>query len=76
MYDLLCLPHLGLGMVVRIVVFDPEDDSLDGSTFDDWGPLPSAPAFINPNKVLTDDALDPANIVEQGAVAWSDLTLP
>lgn len=75
-YDLLCLPHLGLGMVVRIVVFDPEEDSLDDSTFDEWGPLPSAPFFGNANKVLTDDALDPANIVGQGEVAWSDLTLP
>lgn len=72
-YDLLCLPHLGLGMVTRIVVFDPEEDSIDNSTFDEWGPIPFIP---NANAVLTDDALDPANIVEEGEVAWADLTLP
>lgn len=75
-YDVLCLPHLGLGMVMRVVVFDPEEDSLDDPAFDEWGSLPSSPAFGNANKVLTDDALDPANIVGEGEVAWSDLTLP
>lgn len=64
-YDLLCLPHLGLGMVMRIVVFDPEEDSLDDATFDEYGSLP----ISNANKVLTDDALDPPNIVGQGEVA-------
>lgn len=71
-YDLMCLPHLGLGMVIRIVVFDPEEDSLDDATFDEYGSLPIPAA----NEVLTDDALDPANIVAQDEVAWSDLTLP
>lgn len=75
-YDLICLPHLGLGMVVRIVVFDPEEDSPEDSTFDDWGPLPPAPFFENANNVLTDEALDPENIVAEGQVAWADLTLP
>lgn len=72
-YDLFCLPHLTLGMVMRIVVFDPEDDDLSDSTFDEptGGPLPPSA-----DAVLTDDALDPANIVSQGEVAWSDLTLP
>lgn len=71
-YDLLCLPHLGLGMVMRVVVFDPAEDSLDDSTFEEWGPLP----IPNAGNVLSDDALDPANIVAAGEVAWSDLTLP
>lgn len=71
-YDLLCLPHLSLGMVMRIVVFDPDEDSLSDSTFDDWGPLPEIPSA---DAVLTDPALNPANIVTEGEVAWSNLTL-
>lgn len=71
-YDLMCLPHLFLGMVTRIVVFDPEEDDIDSETFDEWGPLPPIP---NADAVLTDDALDPANIVEEGEVAWADLSL-
>lgn len=43
-YDVLCLPHLGLGMVMRLVVFDPEEDSLDDSMFDEWGSLPEVPS--------------------------------
>lgn len=42
-YDLFCLPHVSLGMVMRIVVFDPEDDSLSDSTFDEPQPDPDAP---------------------------------
>lgn len=71
-YDIFCLPHVSLGMVVRIVVFDPDEDSIDDSTFDEWGPLkiPRAKA------VLSDDALNPKNIVGVGKVAWADLSLP
>lgn len=72
-YDLLCLPHISLGMVMRIVVFDPEEDDLSDGTFDEptGGPL-----LPNADVVLTDDALNPANIVSEGEVAWSELTLP
>lgn len=71
-YDYFCFPHLGLGMVGRIVVLDPEEDDVESDEF-------SAPTagelFPNGERVLTADELDPANIVEAGSVAWADLTL-
>lgn len=75
-YDLLCLPHVSLGMVMRVVVFDPAEDSLSDSTFDEPQPDPNAPLPPNASAVLTDSALDPATIVSEGEVAWGDLTLP
>lgn len=76
-YDILCLPHYGFGMVMRVVVFDPEDDDISDSTFDEPAPDPNAPLLPNPKAVLTDDALNPANVVAgDGEVAWSELTLP
>lgn len=70
-YDIACLPHFPLGMVMRVVVGD-------GGT--DWGDLPNPPGptdpFRNAELVLTDPALDPGNIVSEGAVAWADLSLP
>lgn len=78
-YDLLCFPHLGLGMVMRIVVFDPDEDCQSEDRFDGWGPFaenaePGEP-FFNPNRVLTDDELDPRNIIREGEIAWADLDL-
>lgn len=79
-YDVLCLPHLGFGMVMRIVVFDPRKDDIDDDAFDGYGPLagpPGAPGnpFANVNAVLTNEALDPENIVSEGRIRWADLTL-
>lgn len=71
-YDILCLPHVGLGMVMRIVVFDPEEDDINDPTFGEYGPV----VFPAANAVLSDPKLDPSNIVDEGEVAWSDLTLP
>jgi plastocyanin len=71
-YDLLCLPHLGLGMVMRVVVFDPETDDMESEGF---APPEAGPVPPNAQAVLTDDALAPANIVEAGQVAWADLDL-
>jgi len=34
-YDIFCFPHIALGMVMRVVVFDPEEDSLDNEKFSD-----------------------------------------
>ena len=71
-YDYLCFPHLGLGMVGRIVVFDPEKHNLDDEAFaepETGGLLP------NVERVLTAPELDPAHIVENCTVAWADLTL-
>lgn len=67
-YDILCLPHLGLGMVQRIVVVDSQTDA----------EAPAAPAgevFPNAQTVLTAPELDPQNIIEAETVGWSDLTL-
>lgn len=75
-YDLLCLPHVSLGMVIRIVVFDPSEDDIEDPTFDEPEPDPNAPLFPNAAAVLNDTALDPSAIVGAGEVAWSDLTLP
>lgn len=73
-YDLLCLPHVGFGMVMRIVV----SDSDDVSGFDDYGPLPLSASvdlpLYNANLVLTDEMLEPQNIVDEGPIAWEDLT--
>lgn len=80
-YDLLCLPHVSLGMVMRIVVFDPGEDNMEGETFDEWGKLYYSPDnvpgnwFAIPNMVLTDDPLDPSNIVTEDEIAWGDLSL-
>lgn len=78
-YDIFCFPHLTLGMVMRVVVFDPDEDSLDDSMFDGWGEFsqltePEQPLH-NANRVLTADSLTPETIVEQGDVAWADLSL-
>jgi len=71
-YDLLCLPHLGFGMVMRVVVADPESADLFSETF-----TVSAPGNLPPNitRVLGAPELDPANVVEQETVAWGDLAL-
>ena len=74
-YDLLCLPHVPLGMVVRIVVFDPDEDDIETETFDEPATDPEAPLPPNAAAVLNDEALDPENVVSEGQVAWGDLTL-
>lgn len=69
-YDLVCLPHLPLGMAMRVVVGD-------GGT--DYGGLPNPPGptdpFANAEAVLTDAKLDPGSIASEGEIAWADLTL-
>jgi len=69
-YDLVCLPHLALGMVMRVVAGD-------GGT--DYGGLPNPPGptdpFANSESVLTAPELDPATVVSEGEIAWADLTL-
>lgn len=75
-YDLLCLPHVPLGMVMRVVVFDSERDSTDDIS--DYMDLPPAPVFANANTVLNAPELDdPVDIVNApaGQVDWADLTI-
>ncbi|MDH5020711.1 plastocyanin/azurin family copper-binding protein [Halobacterium rubrum] len=71
-YDVLCLPHLSFGMVMRVVVADPETTDLSSEAF-----AMSAPENLpaNVTRVLGAPELDPANVVEQETVAWADLTL-
>jgi plastocyanin len=71
-YDILCLPHLGLGMVMRVVVADAESADLSSEAFS-----VSAPENLPPNvaRVLGAPELDPATVVEEETVAWADLTL-
>lgn len=77
-YDILCLPHIALGMVMRIVVFDPAEDDLSEPTFSDYDDLPPLDFLANANRVLNAPEIDdPDNIVNQSddEVAWADLTL-
>lgn len=71
-YDVLCLPHVFFGMVMRVVVIDTDEHDVEDEEFAEptAGELPP-----NAELVLTADELDPANIVEQGTVAWEDLTI-
>lgn len=66
-YDVVCLPHLGFGMVIRLVV------SEEGTAVED----PAPPKAVPPNvrTVLTAPELTPQNIVENGVVGWSDISL-
>ena len=76
-YDVFCFPHLTLGMVMRIVVSDPEEDDLSDEKFSDYPDL-MHPAFRNSNRVLNAPELDPpAELVngQGGSVAWEDLSL-
>ncbi|MFC6952829.1 hypothetical protein [Halorubellus litoreus] len=74
-YDLLCLPHVSFGMVMRIVVFDPEEDDVSEERFSEPAPDSEAPLPGAAATVLGDDALDPENVVDVGEVAWSALSL-
>ncbi|WP_410765803.1 hypothetical protein [Haloferax sp. DFSO60] len=65
-YDLLCLPHLELGMVMRIVVSDGDEVPTD-----DYGPL----EIPNAGTVLAAPELAPENIVSEGEVPWAGLSL-
>lgn len=67
-YDILCLPHLSYGMVMRIVV---AGEGESGDELDDYGPLSSP----NSGAVLGDPKLSPSEIVQRGEVAWSELDL-
>jgi len=71
-YDILCLPHYALGMVMRVVVFDPDEDDIEDVTF----AAPTAGDLsANVDAVLSSEELDPANIVDAGTVAWEELTI-
>lgn len=72
-YDLFCIPHFELGMVMRVVVTN--DDNQCG--------IPSSPELSEDlpptvRAVLGAEALEPINVIDDGPVAWADLkgTIP
>ena len=64
-YDLWCAPHEQYGMVMRLVVGDAADATMEPPT--GFGPTG---VFGAAATVLTDPALNPLNIVSEGAVSW------
>lgn len=71
-YDLVCSPHEGFGMAMRVVVGDETDAPFETS---DAAALPEprvGPVGLA-RVTLTDPALQPSAIVEAGTVDWDDL---
>lgn len=66
-YDLLCAPHEAFGMVMRVVVGEPEEDFGEAEPPDRRGPELTA------DLVLNDEALAPDNIDSEGEVGWGEL---
>lgn len=71
-HDIVCAPHEVFGMVGRIVV-----GSASGPGANPVGEAPGGeqarPPEFTAALVLSDEAMQPDNIVEQGSVSWSDL---
>ncbi|WP_200862327.1 cupredoxin domain-containing protein [Candidatus Halobonum tyrrellensis] len=86
LYDANCPPHEIFGMVVRILVGDPDPvPDWEGSFEGPGRPPETGPSLgellgidewpmLSPAQVLDADALDPANVAAEGSVAWSDVT--
>ncbi|MFB6310868.1 MAG: plastocyanin, partial [Salinirussus sp.] len=87
-YDVFCAPHEFFGMVMRLVVGDPDDSDYDG----DFGPSGPPPQprppvsrvelnmlgitsfpFPTATEVLGTDALTVSNIDSNGSVSVSDV---
>jgi len=71
-YDLLCSPHEGFGMAMRVVVGGETDapfETEDPSAL----PEPRAGPVGLARVTLTDPALQPETIVDEGRVEWGDL---
>lgn len=71
-YDVLCLPHEELGMVMRLVVVEEGTEEVPEAypepNQQETGPSPIAQTVLNAPE------LDPENIVEQQTVDWTELT--
>jgi plastocyanin len=71
-YDMICSPHEGFGMAMRVVVGEETDTAFETS---DPGALPEprlGPVGLS-RVTLTDPALEPEAIVDAGTVRWSEL---
>lgn len=68
-YDIQCLPHGFLGMVMRVVVYDGDGEIPEAEP---TGPLRDADMVIAAD-IYDTEVLAPENIVEQETVAWDDL---
>ncbi|GGN90637.1 MULTISPECIES: hypothetical protein [Haloarcula] len=71
-YDMLCSPHEGFGMALRVVVGDVTEAPFETSTPENLAEPRTGPVGLA-RVTLTDPALQPTAIVEQGAVDWQDL---
>lgn len=67
-YDLFCLPHYDLGMVMRLVAVDGDD-----AEFEEPGPNEDLPTAVR--TVFDAPEMSVENILEEGSVAWDDLTI-
>lgn len=75
-YYVACLPHFPLGMVMVVVVFDPDRD--DPSSIQSLPDLPPVGAFANANAVLNAPEIsDPMAVVDSddGRVSWDELSI-
>jgi plastocyanin len=83
-YDLYCAPHQIFGMVMRLVVGDPDSAEYDGEFSDEGRPPVSAQAlesfpgideWVLPTSadIFATDAMSVSNIVDQGSVTKSDV---
>jgi len=71
-YDMLCSPHEGFGMAMRVVVGDVTETEFETSDPEAL-PEPRAGPVELARVTLTDPALQPSTIVSEGSVAWEDL---
>lgn len=72
-YDVLCLPHFGLGMVMRLVVLEEGSDTVPEAPPEPQAGEQGLPGAVA--QVFAAPELAPQNIVDQEAVAWTDLTI-
>ncbi|WP_336359588.1 cupredoxin domain-containing protein [Haladaptatus sp. ZSTT2] len=65
-YDIMCLPHFDLGMVMRVVVTGDGCEQPKAPAGSEQLPPPVA-------TVLDAELLTPQNIIDNGPIAWEDL---
>ncbi|WP_256290088.1 hypothetical protein [Halobellus inordinatus] len=71
-YDLLCSPHEGYGMAMRVVVGDVTETEFETSNPANLLEPRAGPVGLA-RVTLTDPALEPSNIASEGTVLWEAL---